>query len=84
MYIMFQQTACKAGDLGKVDNKTDSRCGSSLYSVSITNGVGCYSTITTNSMVTYQCDEGYSLSAESQRTCQSDGNWDGSIPVCTG
>ena len=76
--------ACKASNLGNVNNKADSNCPSSLKSVGITHGIGCYNTTSSGSVVTYQCDEGYSLSGESQQTCQSNGAWSGSIPVCTG
>ena len=31
---------------------------------------------------TYQCDPGYVLSDQSSRVCNSDGNWNGTEPVC--
>ena len=31
----------------------------------------------------YTCDTGYELTANSVRTCQSDGTWSGSDTVCT-
>ena len=78
------QTACRASDLGDIESDNDSRCGSLLSSVTITHGIGCYNTTSSGSEVTYQCDEGYSLSGESHQTCQSNGAWSGSIPVCAG
>ena len=32
--------------------------------------------------VTYFCDEGYNLSGDPMRTCQSDGEWSGAQPEC--
>ncbi len=34
------------------------------------------------SEVTYSCDIGYVLSGDTSRTCQPDGNWTGSDPMC--
>ncbi len=44
-------------------------------------------TLTGNSVsylseVTYSCATGYNLSGDASRTCQADGNWTGSAPVC--
>ena len=33
-------------------------------------------------VVTFQCDEGHNLVGSSSRTCQTDGNWDGTQPTC--
>ena len=35
-----------------------------------------------NMVVSYKCDEGYSLIGSSKRVCQSNGNWSGEEPVC--
>ena len=35
------------------------------------------------SVATYTCSEGYSLVGDAERTCQADGQWDGSEPSCT-
>ena len=40
------------------------------------------SSTTYNSVVSYRCDIGYTISAFT-RTCQSDGQWSGSLPQCT-
>ena len=32
--------------------------------------------------VTYTCDAGFDLSGDVMRTCQSDGTWSGSAPMC--
>ena len=41
-----------------------------------------YSTTTYNSVVTYTCEEGYTLQGSNNRTCQSSGQWTGSVPQC--
>ena len=30
----------------------------------------------------YSCDAEYILNGETERTCQGDGRWDGSVPIC--
>ena len=55
---------------------------SSVGSLSITGGRVDYDGTTLGSVATYQCDSGYSLSGNVQRVCRSDGNWNGSVPVC--
>ena len=37
-----------------------------------------------NFVVTYTCDEGYTLHGSNSRTCQSNGQWSGSVPQCIG
>ena len=34
------------------------------------------------SIVTYQCDEGYILKGDSARTCTKDKTWNGQVPIC--
>ena len=46
------------------------------------NGQHNFSSTTYNSVVTYRCGIGYIISAFT-RTCQSDGQWSGSLPQCT-
>ena len=48
------------------------------------NGQRSLSSTTYNSIVTYTCDVGYTLQGANSRTCQSDGQWSGSVPQCTG
>ena len=49
-----------------------------------TNGQRSLSSTTYNSVVTYSCDVGYTLQGSNSRTCQSDGQWSGSVPQCPG
>ena len=35
-----------------------------------------------NMVVSYKCDEGYSLIGSSRRVCQSSGKWSGEEPFC--
>ncbi len=30
----------------------------------------------------YSCDTGYTLNGPAERTCQADGQWNGSVPSC--
>ena len=39
---------------------------------------------TFHSQANYSCSEGYVLNGNSTRTCQSDGQWSGSVPTCEG
>ena len=47
-----------------------------------TNGQRSLSSTTYNSVVTYTCDVGYSLQGSNSRTCQSDRQWNASVPQC--
>ena len=49
-----------------------------------TNGQRSLSSTTYNSVVTYTCDVGYTLQGSNSRTCQSSGQWSGSVPQCKG
>ena len=55
-----------------------------MNSSSISNGVVCYNGTTEWSRAVYVCNGGYNLMEgnEATRVCQSDGNWNGSIPKC--
>ena len=48
-----------------------------------TNGQRSLSSTTYNSVVTYTCDVGYTLQGSNSRTCQSSGQWSGSVPQCS-
>ena len=47
-----------------------------------TNGQRTLSSTTYNSVVTYTCDVGYTLQGSNSRTCQTNGQWSGSVPRC--
>ena len=49
---------------------------------SITGGLVNYNGTKEGSVATYQCDKGYLLHGNIHRVCQSDGNWDGNVPMC--
>ena len=49
-----------------------------------TNGQRSLSSTTYTSEVTYTCDVGYTLQGPNSRTCQSNGQWSGSVPQCNG
>jgi hypothetical protein len=38
---------------------------------------------TWGSIASYTCNSGYSMTGASTRTCQSDGTWSGTLPICT-
>ena len=60
---------------------SDIDCG---YPGTPTNGERALSNTTYNSVVTYTCDVGYTLQGSDSRTCQSNGQWSGSVPQCNG
>ena len=39
---------------------------------------------TFGSMATYECDSGFTLVGNQVRTCEDDGNWSGTEPICDG
>ena len=47
-----------------------------------TNGQRSLSSTTFRSIVRYTCDDGYTLQGLDSRTCQSNGQWNGSAPQC--
>ena len=47
-----------------------------------TNGQRTLSSTTYTSVVTYTCDAVYTLQGSNTRTCQSNGEWSGSVPQC--
>ena len=46
------------------------------------NGQHTGSSTTYNSVVTYTCNTGYTRQGSNRRTCQSNGQWSGSVPRC--
>ena len=54
-------------------------CGSLL---SPTNGQISVSSTTVGSTASYTCSSGYNLSGATVRTCQANGQWNGTAPVC--
>ena len=48
------------------------------------NGVVSFTATTYNSVATYSCNTGYTLTGDDTRTCQSSSLWSGSEPTCTG
>ena len=47
------------------------------------NGQYNLSSTTYSSVVTYTCDDGYTLQGSNSRTCLDSGLWSGSVPQCT-
>ena len=88
LLIMSHITACQIETLGKsvsLSNHTDSICQhSSTGSVIIPHGVACYNGTISGSILTYHCDDGFTIdNVENQNlTCLSDGNWSGEVPEC--
>ena len=67
------------------DATLDPQCNSASDegSVSVPNGVVCYTGTSAGSTAIYQCDGSHTVfSAEDTRTCQSDGNWNGAVQTC--
>ena len=52
--------------------------------VDIQNGRVSFSSTSVGSVATYICNQGFELIGSSRRTCQSNGQWSGREPVCTG
>ena len=48
------------------------------------NGEVSLSSIMINSVATYSCNTGYTLTGDDMRTCLETGLWSGSEPICTG
>ena len=60
----------------------DSRCRAPLHSLSIKNGIVCYTGVDTGSIAFYSCSNCDSGAIISVRTCQLNGNWNGTVPQC--
>ncbi len=54
--------------------------------LTLTNGAVTYSSLAIprqeNTVASFSCNTGYTLSSTATRTCQSDRQWSGSTPVC--
>ena len=48
------------------------------------NGRVNFSSTTFGSIATYECNDGYVLAGDLQRTCQDNNQWSGSEPQCIG
>ena len=49
-----------------------------------TNGRVLLTTTTFDSTATYECDTGFNLIGDMERTCQENGQWTGGAPTCEG
>lgn len=83
---MFLITDCQTETLGKsisLSNQTDSICQhSSAGSVVIPHGVACYNGTISGSILSYQCDDGFTIVGNTNHVCLSDGSWSGEAPDC--
>ena len=66
---------CQPSELG-----TENQIASSYPT--IPKGMVRYNGTTAGSVATYKCDNGYTLMGNAERTCTSDGQWGGDIPLC--
>ena len=53
-----------------------------VNSSSISDGLVCYNGTAAGSRAVYVCNDGFILMGNEIRVCQSNGNWNGSIPWC--
>ncbi len=51
---------------------------------SVSYNMGTVDSRPVNTVATYTCTSGYTLSGDTTRTCGSDGQWSGSAPTCQG
>ena len=92
IYIMYApcylcNAGCSEADLTHQSGTTNpTRCTDRGFvnSSSISGGVVCYNGTAVGSRAVYICNDGYNLMEgdEATRVCQSDGNWNSSIPQC--
>jgi hypothetical protein len=84
--IMFLVTDCptQTETLGKsLSDQADSICKhGSAGSDDIQNGVACYNGTISGSVLSYQCDDGFTIEGNINRVCLSDGSWSGETPDC--
>ena len=85
MFYHLRYVGCNKADLtGQSGTLNTSRCGNRGFvnSSTISNGVVCYNETTAGSRAIYICNDGFNLMGTEARFCQSDGSWNGTIPLC--
>ena len=85
LYMLLLYTGCNEEDLADQSVTANPiRCANRMFmnSSSFSDGVVCYNGTTASSTAVYICDNGYNLVGNEARVCQSDGKWNGSIPLC--
>ena len=85
LFINLCNAGCNEADLADQSGTANpARCINKrlVNSSSISGGVVCYNETTEGSRAVYICNNGLVLMGNEARFCQSDGNWNGSIPQC--
>lgn len=85
-YIHFIIVGCSEADLtGENRTLNAPRCADRGFvnSSFISGGEVCYNGAIAGSTAVYICNDGLVLVGNEVRVCQSDGNWNGSIPQCS-
>ena len=83
--LHFIIVGCSEADLtGESRTVNTPRCADRGFvnSSSISGGGVCYNGAIAGSTAVYICNDGLVLVGNEVRVCQSDGNWNGSIPQC--
>ena len=77
-------TECQTESFGtQTISRTDSHCNSSsINSVLVPNGLVCFDGLTSGSVATFLCNDGYTLIGNKHQTCQNNGSWIGDTPQC--
>ena len=75
-------TGCSLSDLALTD--TAGQCADRGFTntLHISSGVVCYNRTTAGSEAVYSCDYGFHQDVAEKGVCQSDGEWNGSMPQC--
>lgn len=81
---MFLVVDCQTETFGtSLSDQANSLCKhDSIGSIDIPNGVACFDGNTSGSVLSYQCDHGYTLVGSTNQVCLSDGSWSGEAPNC--
>ena len=86
-YFQLLYAGCNEADLidqGETLNTASCADRGVVNSSSISGGVVCYNGAIAGSRADYICNDGFVLVGnKATRVCQSDGNWNGSIPQCS-